>query len=165
LFITSLLLLFQTRLYLIFQPLFFLGSWKPISFTLPFLLHHILVILPSHFSFMEQMLMLNNHFEAHVQSSCAFAVEYCWSCSFPHELCPALLDLWQSGLQHFPPDPHFRCFYLLPMILCRGPCLRSIRWEAFTILFLSSKSTLLVNRFCFVMKAFFLMSLVLLMSW
>jgi len=38
LFITSLLLLFQTRLCLIFQPLFSLRSWKPISFTLPFLL-------------------------------------------------------------------------------------------------------------------------------
>jgi len=29
---------FQTRLCLIFQPLFSLRSWKPISFTLPFLL-------------------------------------------------------------------------------------------------------------------------------
>jgi len=38
LFITSLLLLFQTRLCLIFQPPFSLRSWKPISFTLPFLL-------------------------------------------------------------------------------------------------------------------------------
>jgi len=38
LFITSLLFLFQTRLCLIFQPLFSLRSWKPISFTLPFLL-------------------------------------------------------------------------------------------------------------------------------
>jgi len=38
LFITSLLLLFQTRLCLIFQPLFSLTCWKPISFTLTFLL-------------------------------------------------------------------------------------------------------------------------------
>jgi len=37
LFITS-LLLFQTRLCPIFQPLFSLRSWKRISFTLPFLL-------------------------------------------------------------------------------------------------------------------------------
>jgi len=38
LFITSLLLLFQTRLCLIFQLIFSLRSWKPISFNLPFLL-------------------------------------------------------------------------------------------------------------------------------
>jgi len=37
LFITS-LLLFQTRLCLIFQPLFSLTSWKPIYFTLHFIL-------------------------------------------------------------------------------------------------------------------------------
>jgi len=38
--ITSLLLLFQTRLCLTFQPLFSLRSWKSTSFTLPFLLSY-----------------------------------------------------------------------------------------------------------------------------
>jgi len=38
LFIMSLLLLFQTHLYLTFQPLIYLRSWKSTSFTLPFIL-------------------------------------------------------------------------------------------------------------------------------
>jgi len=40
-------------------------------------------------------------------------VQYFLICDF---LCP-------TDLQHYPPDSHFKHFYLLPMILCHGPWL------------------------------------------